>query len=266
MGSDDDQSSTDSAAIAAAGGIAGVRANAPPIAGQTPKPIVTPAPQLAGRSTETTNFEVSKLTRHTIALRGDLERLSVAVILDDQHTTAKDAQGNAQAASKSRSAADMERIRGLVAAAVGLDTERGDQLTVENIAFDEAPVEDIPAPGWMQRLNPVKEYAPMAIRLLVVLIVVAAGFFGLLRPMVRATFPAPVLLPAAAVPVGLPQVARTVEDLEGEIEAELDASTGPPSAEARRLPVLTKRIAKRADAEPEQVARLVRSWLVEEER
>ena len=31
-------------------------------------------------------------------------------------------------------------------------------------------------------------------------------------------------------------------------------------------PVLTKRISKKAEAEPEQMARLVRSWLVEEER
>lgn len=260
------QSSSDSGGAGAAGGIAGTRANAPPAAGQPAKPIVTPAPVLANRTTETTNYEVSKLTRHTIAPRGELSRLSVAVILDDLRTVSKDGQGQPQNSVKPRSQADMERIRGLVATAVGLDAERGDQLTVENISFGETPVEDTPPAGWLQTMTPqVTEYAPMAIRTLVVLVIGALGFFGLLRPMVRATFPPPAL-PEAAAPVGLPQMARTVEDMEGEIEAELDARTGAPSLEARRLPVLTKRIAKRADAEPEQVARLVRSWLVEEER
>lgn len=260
------QSSTDTGSTASAGGIAGVRANAPPIAGQPAKPVVTPAPVMTGRSVETTNFEVSKLTRHTIAPRGDLARLSVAVILDDAHTSSKDAQGNSQTAAKPRSQTDMERIRGLVASAVGLDAQRGDQLTVENIAFGELPVEELPPSGWLQQITPqVTEYAPLAVRMLVVLMIGSLGFFGLLRPMVRASFPQPAL-PEAIVPMGLPQVARTVEDLEGEIEAELDANSNPQTVEARRVPVLTKRIAKRADAEPEQVARLVRSWLVEEER
>lgn len=263
------QSSTDSGGASVAGGIAGARANAPPVTGQPAKPIVTPAPVLAGRTTETTNFEVSKLTRHTIAPRGDVARLSVAVILDNARTTTKDAQGVSQTSAKSRTQQDMERIRSLVAAAVGLDTERGDQLTVENIAFDEAPVEEVAPAGWLQKITPeVNEYAPLALRSLVVLLIGAIGFFGLLRPMVRATFPQPALPEMAgggSSPMGIPQIARTVEDMEGEIEAELDANS-PLSPEARRLPVLTKRIAKKAETEPEQVARLVRSWLVEEER
>ncbi len=261
------QSSTDSGALANPGGIAGVRSNSPPIAGQTPKPIVSPAPVMAGRSTETTNFEVSKLTRHTIVPRGDLARLSVAVILDDERSVTKDAEGNPQTASKPRSPQDMERIRGLVAAAVGLDTERGDQLTVENISFGETPVDEVPAPGWLDRFTPqVGDYAPLAMRLLVIGVLGSLAFFSVLRPMVRAAFPPPELPAAATAPIGIPQVARTVEDLEGEIEAELDASGNPPTPEARRLPVLTKRISKKAEAEPEQMARLVRSWLVEEER
>lgn len=263
------QSSTDSGSASVAGGIAGARANAPPVTGQPAKPIVTPAPVLAGRTTETTNFEVSKLTRHTIAPRGDVARLSVAVILDNARTTTKDAQGVSQTSVKSRTQQDMERIRSLVAAAVGLDTERGDQLTVENIAFDETPVEEVAPAGWLQKITPeVNEYAPLALRSLVVLLIGAIGFFGLLRPMVRATFPQPALPEMAgggSSPMGIPQIARTVEDMEGEIEAELDANA-PLSPGARRLPVLTKRIAKKAESEPEQVARLVRSWLVEEEK
>jgi flagellar biosynthesis/type III secretory pathway M-ring protein FliF/YscJ len=50
--------------------------------------------------------------------------------------------------------------------------------------------------------------------------------------------------------------------MEGQIEAELDA-VGPGNP--RRLPVLTKRVAKLANDEPEQLARIVRGWIAEDE-
>jgi len=263
------QSSTDSSSTAAAAGVAGARANAPPPVGQAPKPVVSPAPVMAGRSTETTNFEVSKLTRHTIAPRGQLARLSVAVILDDVRTVTKDAEGKSQTSSKPREAGEVERIKNLVAAAVGFDSERGDQLTVENISFGEVPVEDEqPQTMWQRVAPPVTQYGPQAVRLLGILAMALLAISMVLRPMVRAAFPAPAMVTAgaAAPAAGLPQFVRTVADLEGDIEAELDASAAPPTAEARRLPVLSKRIAKKAESEPEHMARLVRSWLVEEER
>lgn len=263
------QSSTDASAVAAAAGVAGARANAPPPVGQAPKPVVTPAPVMAGRSTETTNFEVSKLTRHTVAPRGELARLSVAVILDDIRTQTKDAEGKTQQSNKPREAAEVERIKNLVAAAVGFDAARGDQLTVENISFGEVPIDEVAAPSWWQKVTPeVTDYAPQAIRWLGVLVIAGLAFSMVLRPMVRAVLPPPSLTAAGvALPAetaGAPQIVRTVADLEGEIEAELDASTAPPSAEARRLPVLSKRIAKRAETDPEQMARLVRTWLADE--
>jgi len=66
--------------------------------------------------------------------RGEITKLSVAVVLDDDRPAAvaappAGAPASAPtpvAAAKPRNAADMEKIHGLVAAAVGLDTERGD--------------------------------------------------------------------------------------------------------------------------------------------
>jgi flagellar biosynthesis/type III secretory pathway M-ring protein FliF/YscJ len=51
--------------------------------------------------------------------------------------------------------------------------------------------------------------------------------------------------------------------MEGQIDAELDAMSSP---EGRRLPVLTQRVAKLANDEPEQVARIVRGWIAEDGR
>jgi flagellar biosynthesis/type III secretory pathway M-ring protein FliF/YscJ len=68
-----------------------------------------------------------------------------------------------------------------------------------------------------------------------------------------------------ALPAGNGTAARlpTVQEMEGQIEAEIDAMA---SGEGRRLPVLTQRVAKLANEEPEQLARIVRGWIAEENR
>ena len=64
------------------------------------------------------------------------------MIVDDDHVS-QDGRRTARSTHerKPRKPDEHAEDSELVAAAVGLDTERGDQLTVENIAFDEPPVE-----------------------------------------------------------------------------------------------------------------------------
>jgi hypothetical protein len=75
--------------------------------------------------------------------------------------------------------------------------------------------------------------------------------------MMRAVLPAPPAPAAGCAP-------RTVAEMEGAIDAGLDAAL-PEAGDARRLPALSNRIARRADQSPEAMARLVRGWLAEEE-
>jgi len=224
----------------------------------------------SGRMSETTNFEVSKVTRHRVSPRGQLARLSVAVLLDDERVTTKTPEGAVQASTKTRDAAEIQRIHGLVAAAVGLDPERGDQLTVENISFEQ-PAEDLPAPPaavWQQVKDFSGEHWPTIFRTSGILLIAMFAIFGVIRPMLKTTRPAPAPALAAAAP-GVAAVAGpttrlpTIEELEGQIEAELDATTANVP---RRLPVLSKRVAKLASDQPEQIARIMRGWLTEEDR
>ena len=59
---------------------------------------------------------------------------------------------------------------------------------------------------------------------------------------------------------------KTIADLEGEIEAEIDAGMAAKASDSRRVPVLSRKIAKVVEQEPEHVARLVRGWLTDEEQ
>jgi flagellar M-ring protein FliF len=251
------QVSGDAAALAgsAAQGLAGTRSNLPPPVppGQNAPPppaAATSPPLLPGRGSETTNYEISRTTRHTIRPRGDLARLSVAVILDNEQVSTKNADGTVALSSKPRSAEQLQKITGLVAAAVGLDTERGDHLTVENVPFEETPVEQpVPASVWQR-------YAPQAMdgfRTVAPLVLGVLAFLFFVRPLMRRVAAQPVLAPALTS-----QQARTV----AEIEAQLDEKSG----EHMKLPVLTKRVSALTTTEPEHAARLIRMWIGEDQR
>ena len=265
------QTSTETGpATLASAGVAGARANQPPaLSTSTPatKPAVPANPTSGpGRSTELTNYEVSKLVRHTVSPQGQLARLSVAVILDDERVATTGGDGAVQVTTRAWEPAGIQRVQSIVAAAVGLDPTRGDQLTVENIAFETAPdTGDEVTPGiGTQALELVRDHWPAGARLLVILLIAAFAFFGVLRPLLgrigTIVAPAPALpVPAAASAARLP----TVSEMEGQIDAELDAMV---PVEDRRLPVLTQRVAKLAHEEPEQVARIVRGWISEDRR
>lgn len=247
-------------------GIAGARGNlpgpVPPGANEPSEPAAAQAaapPTLVagGRSSETTNYEVGKVVRHTVRPRGDLARLSVAVIVDDEHVSATGKDGQLVSSTKSRETAQMTKIQALVAAAVGLDPSRGDQLTVENIPFDESPVEPTTPPTFVERFGPtLKEVGRVAAVL--VLGLLAILFVG--RPLVSRGL---TLAPASAGGRVAHHLPRTIEEIEGDLEAQLDAAG---LAQDRRVPVLTKRLSGLAQKEPESAARLVRSWLIEDRK
>lgn len=277
-----------------AGGVAGTRANLPE-AGTTPAEGGAAAAATTNpnaRVQETTNYEVGKRVVRRIEPSGQVSRLSVAVLVDNIPTTETDANGATTTASKPRDPAELERINRLVAAAIGLDTDRGDRLTVENIAFDvpqEAPVE---APDMMTRVGDIagRYWRPVVMPLLMV-VVVALAFTTVLRPMVRgllARAAEPTTLPvalgpglatagaapggaagaAAAAPpmsvvgVQMPDGVPSIADLQSQFEAQLDRDlVSQGMTPERRIPILTKKIARRADADPAQVATAMRGWL-----
>lgn len=260
------QVTTDIGPGLATGGVTGARANLPPPSrepGDEPPPppaTILAANGQASRSSETTNYEISKVVRHTIRPRGDVARMTVAVMLDDQTVRTTGEDGTVTTELKPRTPQELEKIQGLVASAVGFDPARGDALTVENISFSTPFEEPMPERGIMERVEP---YAMDSMRIVGVLLLLTLMVFGVVRPMMRRTLPA---APAAAQ-VPLPTVTdapKTVEQLEGEIEAQLLAAAKEATSDRRRVPVLTKHLSGLATNDPEGAARLIRTWLVEE--
>jgi flagellar M-ring protein FliF len=157
-----------------------------------------------------------------------------------------------------RTSEELKKFENLVASSVGFNSERGDRVTVENIAFDEPIAEEVQAPGVLVRYQPQIEESA---RVGGVLLVAVLAFFFLVKPLM-AKVSAGVATARVAVATGGARP-RTVAELEGEIEAQLDAAE---TKSDRKLPVLTKRVADGAMKEPEHVAKLLRSWMKEEVR
>lgn len=247
---------TDVTSQPGAGGVAGTRGNLPT---PTPPTPVQTASAGSSRQNEVTNYEVSKTTTRTIEPPGDVARLSVAVILDDAHETSTGKDGKQTVKRVARKPEELQKLEALVATAVGLDEDRGDRVTVQNIAFDDPLPVEPETPGFLVRYErPIQEGGRTVA-------VVVVGLVGLLllksmfsRTMTGATpalaeGPRPAALAAASMP-------RTVAELESEIDGQIDSA---PGGAARRLPVLTRRVAGLAQKEPATTAKLLRSWMTE---
>lgn len=84
---------------------------------------------------EITNFEISKVVENHIRETGNVNRLSVAVLVDGIYTT--DPEGNQ--VYQPRSEEELAKIATLVRSSVGYDESRGDTVEVVNMQFSERP-------------------------------------------------------------------------------------------------------------------------------
>ncbi|WP_323159290.1 flagellar M-ring protein FliF C-terminal domain-containing protein, partial [Pseudomonas marginalis] len=91
------------------------------------------------RLDETTNFEVDRHVRHTQHQVGQLQRLSVAVIVNYQENIAKGAKDINLPIPTDK----LQQIELLAKDAVGFSLERGDSLNIVNAPFEQMIGEDL---------------------------------------------------------------------------------------------------------------------------
>lgn len=221
----------------------------------------------------TTNFEISKSISSTEKAPGTVKRMSLAVIVDHATLWEKNAKGEPVEKIQPRSAEELKKIREQVAAGVGLQAKRGDELTVENLAFASTanPREEAEAKS-QQRWD----LAYKALPFVGWIVVGAVVFFMILLPMLKKLSsainrPAPLRVHGEGGE-GSPSAPRRVTpmksmaEMEAEIEADLNAEGAAGAPEAQRRQLIKKRIQESATGDPETIASLVRSWMLEDGR
>ncbi len=163
----------------AAGGIPGTASNLPPASG-----VSSAKPQTeTSRRTENITYQTSRVVRHTKIPQGQIKRMSLAVLVDQQ------VRWDGQKKIVEPPAPEtLKSIRELVAGVTGFDADRGDQLIVETLPFESsihAKPPELPAPAakptapstdpqWLQFANKYRAYwipAGAGVALLLVLAV-----------------------------------------------------------------------------------------------
>ena len=157
---------------------------------------------------------------------------------------------------------ELDKVRDLVKGATGF-RDNNDFLSISNLPF-KPPIskKERAAMDTGLLLEYLKEWAPFIVQMIVFVL------FVMLAISLFRRFVAPILQQAqleepaitAALPSGPP---KTVAELESELEQEIEASI--PSAQLSKSEIMKKRIIEMVQQDPDAVAGLVRTWLLEEE-
>ncbi|WOI52697.1 flagellar basal-body MS-ring/collar protein FliF [Parvularcula sp. LCG005] len=89
-----------------------------------------------------TGTEIERVTEQAA---GSIRRLSVAVLINERFTTNEEGE----LVPQPRSAEELETLEALIGSAAGIDTERGDSLTLRTLPFDSPAVDEIAAPSFV---------------------------------------------------------------------------------------------------------------------
>jgi len=98
----------------------------------------------------TRNFEVDRIISHTSNPIGTIQRLSVAVVIDDKLVI----QDDGSSEKLSYSDEEVARFVNLVKETIGYDENRGDSVSIINTSFlevEQPPIEEVPL--WQNLLN-----------------------------------------------------------------------------------------------------------------
>lgn len=174
-----------------------------------------------------TNYEINERIEQHVYAPGEVDRLSVSVMID---------QGTDEET--------IDQIRDAVGAAIGYDEERGDVLNISSIAFDDSMENAAQEAMQAQEAAERRQMYIYGGLILLVLILTSALIIYLYRKK-----------PAAERGS---QVDLSVEEDEEEIDL------FEPDADQRKRAKVKNELENMIHSDPENAAKLIRSWLVDE--
>jgi flagellar M-ring protein FliF len=165
---------------------------------------------------------------------------------------------------RKRSPEELKQIEELAKAAIGLDTNRGDTIAIQNLSFAQlntAPEKVTP----VERVQRILREWSVAVRYGAMLLLFVLVYFLLLRPVKKQVITA-VRGPEALAAKNEPKVEQVAEVAAAPKIPELPDLPPPTlSEEKQRTLQLKKELTDKIKAEPASASRLVKAWLQEEE-
>lgn len=253
-----EQTSEEISNTRSSGGVPGTLSNQPPqeavVDATLPdgETAAGPAPSRTSRRS-TTNYEMDKTTSHIQETPGNLQKLSIAVVLDYIANTAEDGTVTRVPMPQER----VDEITALVREAVGFDENRGDTVSVMSASFVEPEaVEELLTESslfeedWIWQLG----------KGLLALTALLSLIFVVLRPLMKFS-----ALPLVASPQGIsgPQAGEQAmsEDqltLGGQAQGDQMGMSAAPGASYQQQLQMARTV---ATGEPERAAYVVKNWV-----
>src|SRR5579863_9751423 len=160
---------------------AGVPGTATNVPSGTPPPVAAPTAEQSNSKSDAATYAVSKTLHHSVEPAGRLRRIAAAVLVDDAVETTEQA-GKRTTTRRKRTADEMKEIEQLARAAIGVDTQRGDVLAVENLSFQETPIDAPPPPTKVERWRHLLEQWSWVLRYVGLAALFAVVYFLILSP------------------------------------------------------------------------------------
>lgn len=229
------------------------------------------------RNEKTVNYEVDRAIERIKSSKGQLRRVSAAVVLDYKYE--KGAKANA-ARSVPYTPQEIQQINALVKDAIGFVQRRGDTVSVANLPFSEEPVaiEDTSklTPDLLSQLI---RYGAIALGLLF-------AYFAIARPLMRPVPLPPIDPDLPDSPQGraaqrmreeikeldlswaMEQEAKRAQELrvEREIEAQMERMREREMASKAKFEDAVAYATQYATEQPDDTALLLRAWVSETEQ
>lgn len=224
------------------------------------------------RTEETVNFQNSARNRTFVRETGKLVNQSVAVLINgrfqrDPQTGRPMFDDNNQPIVIRPSDEDLQKISTLVANAIGIDPDRGDQLNVQQLDF--APVEFFENEDAKKILGIPEDRFYQMVQVLALVIVALLVILIVVRPLIQRALDAQepddlgdaALAPGPAALAGPEMVQRL--DEAGEMEA-LEQMIDINQVEGRVRASSLRKIGEIVDKHPEEAVAIIRSWMYQE--
>tara|TARA_B100001989_G_scaffold253004_1_gene237439 strand:+ start:873 stop:2582 length:1710 start_codon:yes stop_codon:yes gene_type:complete len=230
------------------------------------------------RTEEIANYEISKTIRSIQREAGEVEKLSVSVLIDGKYTT--DEEGNKN--YEPRSQEEINQISSLIRTAVGFDDTRGDTLEVVNLQFaqvdtNEEFVDENLIFGFEKgQILDAAELVVVGIMIVLVVVLVLQPMVGKLMSMeppksamdeiLQAELLAPATEnPALAAPGATGTFPRaTAETGQLSIDDDDDDMVNITGIEGKVKASTVKKVEEIVDSYPEETVSVIRSWMSQE--
>ena len=201
----------------------------------------------------TTNYEFNRMVENILGSTGNISKLNVAILIDGSYTQGADGKPVYQP----RSSQELDGYRKVVENIVGLDSERGDRIEVLNVKFHEP---SLPASsGFLS--SPLMDKVPSILNKLL-FIAALLLLFAIFRKMGVKLVESVSVEAGKAQVVGATSPASRIRPDGSSNDEYVDAlDPNDINQDAKRKIKMEEQAKSLAIEKPEEVARLIKTWM-----